>query len=536
MAYRATRAYIEAFISALSNRTDIEFIEGDGFGVNLKTKQFKYDPIVLQQATIDEVKGILIHEIGHLNYTQDVSKKDESKEYKKYPCLSDLYNACEDVRIEHLMIQEFGSFADGPIGESRLYAAYGNWEKVRKGISSKMPGYKAFGAVLMTDLIDRAPYPLEYITGSKKYIPFYGDISDYSEATVDMMMDFHSDDMKESSLSVYFDRIKDRSILVKMIDECKNTKEVMNLVDKEIVPHIIDLLEQQEEHNKKVGALAKALHGAMKEIKKQKGKPGKPNPEDEEFKDAGSLLDDLIKGSITGKKYRKAVLPSDMELDRLFKMHIRTLSKHLSSILEERTTMKYAGAYKRGKLLPRNVYKARTSEPRMYSKRKHFDTPFYEVSFIMDESGSMGAGERYENIYTAGFVINKAVQALKFKINYVSFDDLVKDHASFDKMRDFRGGGNDENKVLRHIAKKLDYSNEQIIFLLTDGGVSSDNSPTPMLTEFKKKGVNVIPIGISIPTDQEAEFKKWYPDSVLVKGMDDLVKAMADYLKTIIHR
>src|SRR3990167_8544613 len=101
--YRATRSYIEAFVSAISNRSDIKFVEGNSFGVNLKEKKFMYDPVLLQQATVDEVKGILIHEVGHLNYTSITDEK-ESAEYKKYPILATLYNAIEDMRIEHLIM------------------------------------------------------------------------------------------------------------------------------------------------------------------------------------------------------------------------------------------------------------------------------------------------------------------------------------------------------------------------------------------------------------------------------------------------
>jgi hypothetical protein len=345
--------------------------------------------------------------------------------------------------------------------------------------------------------------------------------------------------MKEANLGVYLNKLNSFEWFIEQIDKCSNTIEVMKLADKYIVPHIRDLLEEQEEQDKATGKMAKALHGAMKalgKMKKEEGGASGKKEGGEDFRGSDSLLDDLIKGSKTGIKDREAKIPSDGELKAVFSMQIRTLTKHLGSILEERTTIKYSGAYKRGKLLPRNVYKARTNEPRMYSKRRNFDTPHYEVSFILDESGSMGRGERYENVYTAGFVINKAVQALKFKINYVSFDGEVRDHEEYSSMRDFHGGGNDENQVLRHIEKRLDYKNDQIIFLLTDGGVESDNSPTPMLKKFKKLGVHVIPIGISIPESQEREFKRWYPESVLIKSMDQLVKAMADYLKTIIHR
>lgn len=546
MAYRATRAYIEAFVSALSSRSDITFVEGNQWGVNLKEKKFMYDPVLLQSATIDEVKGILIHEVGHLNYTQDVPKNKESEWFNKYPSISMLYNAFEDIRIEHLMIQEYRSFADGPIAETRFYASLNNYEHVIANKHQGMRGFPAFAGTLMTGLTYYDQRPLVNLSGDGSWLPLYDYISSYSRETYNRMVKYKAPDMKAANLQVYFKKIRNLQEFIPMIDKCENTLEVMQLVDKEIVPQIEDLLKEEEKQRKAGQAMAEALHGAMKKMMgngKGKGKPKKGEGKDGRsefakngFKGERSLLDDLIKGSVTGSKVRVATPLEDSELLLLNRMNIYALTKHLKSILEERTTIKYAGAYKRGKLLPRNVYKARTNEPRMYSKRKHFDTVMYEVSFLMDESGSMGSGSRYEDIYQAGFVINQAVKNLKFKVNYVGFDDIPKDYKTFEKMRDYRGGGNDEDRVLKHIEKKLDYNNDQIIFLLTDGGVAPSNSPTEMLAKFKKQGVHVIPIGINIPPEQEKEFKRWYPESVLIKNMDSLVVTMAGFLKRIIHR
>lgn len=103
-------------------------------------------------------------------------------------------------------------------------------------------------------------------------------------------------------------------------------------------------------------------------------------------------------------------------------------------------------------------------------------------------------------------------------------------------MRELRAGGNDEDKALTKVEKIIDYNNEQILFIITDGGVEDSNSPTPMLQKFKKLGVNVIPLGVNLEEYQAAEFKKWYPESLLVKDMDQLAKAMSDFMKKIIHR
>lgn len=168
--YKATRAYIESLVSALSERTDIKFIEGDRFGTNLEDKIFMYDPIVLQTATIGEVKGILIHEVGHLKYTQYIETPSEY--HKKYPCLMDLYNILEDFRIEHLMVRDFRDFASYPISESIYYASENNYIMIEKGIPPNITGYVSFCEALMSKLVYRDIYPLTNFGSGKRY-PLY---------------------------------------------------------------------------------------------------------------------------------------------------------------------------------------------------------------------------------------------------------------------------------------------------------------------------------------------------------------------------
>ena len=353
--YRATRAYIEAFVSALSNRTDITFIEGGSFGVNLKDKEFMYDPVLLQEASINEVKGILIHEVGHLNFTQDIPKSKQSEWFKKYPALSSLYNAFEDIRIEHLMIQEYRSFADGPIGETRFYASLKNYEHVMNGDHKGMRGYMAFVGALMTGLTCYDYRPLEYLTGGYDQLPLYSYIRDYSGETFNIIITYHAPDMKDKmTLHNYFQKLPDLRTFLPKIDKCKTTLDIMNLVDREVAPHIEDLLKEEEKQRKAGKAMAEALHGAMKKMmgkgtgKKSEEKEGEGEATGsfakEGFKGERSLLDDLIKGSVTGTKTRHAEPLADDEILLLNKMNIYALTKHLKSILEERTTMKYAGA------------------------------------------------------------------------------------------------------------------------------------------------------------------------------------------------
>lgn len=518
--YLATRSYIESLVGALTQQTNIEFRESDRFGVDVKDKIFYYDPILLKRMTIDEVKGILIHEVGHLNYTNNITKK--SKEYKKYPHLASLYNAFEDIRIEHLMVRDLRDFALYPISHTNLWASADNADKINnQGYLKKVDPYNRFVGLMSSKLVYYDSNPLINLSEKDLIYPYAEDTEWY--------MDNYIEDMAKE-FNKYLRKIKAMSTLIKLVDACKNTDEVMEMVDREIVPHIRELLEKHK-------APPQEIHGAIGKGKGKKRKGGGKKSK-KTFTTAHSIIERLIEGSTTGTKILDPKIPTDGELKQLFKMQSLVLAKHLGSILEEHTTIKYNGAYKRGKLIPRNVYKVRTQEKRLYSRRNNPDTPQYEVTFIVDESGSMqyNEGKRYADAYVSAFIINEACEKLRFKINYVSFDDQVRHHTKISGMRNMAGGGNNENKVLIDVSRKINLDNPNIIFLITDGGVAESNSPTPMLEWFKKREVNVIPLGVGIDQHQQKEFRKWYPTSVIAEDMDDLVTAMAKFLKTIIHR
>lgn len=526
--FHTSRAYIETFISALSNRTDIKFVESNEFGVDLKNKIFKYDPIELQQMTISEVKGVLLHELGHLNYSTHIEDDERSDEFKKYPHLASLYNAFEDIRIEHLMIKEFRDFALYPIANARLWAVSDNYFRMQEGVLATMSPYNIFCGTMATLFVSEDALPLRNITtGYGPTMPFFNDIQRYGIACANILF---------NSVGKYVNKLKPVETLVRMADQCKNTHDIMRLVDTEIVPHIRELLEQEAQS----GIKPEPLHGSEGEGEKKDDKDGegeqegKGGKEGEKLTTSHNLRQQILRAGLKGGKMIDQDLPSEKDIKAIFFQQIHVLAKYLASILEEKTTLKYQGSYKRGKLIPRNVYKVKTKERRLYSKRNHPDNPQYEVTFLIDESGSMKKS-LFKEAYIAATVIDFACKKLGFKTNYIGFDEQVYTYKSLP--RKIHSGGTRLDLPLKLIKTKIDPNNDNLIFILTDGDIATgEYSPKKHLQALEKIGATIVPIGMGLGSEERTRFKNNLPNAVFANEMTELIKAMAKFLKGVIHR
>lgn len=526
--YRATRAYIEAFVSALSARTDLEFIEGNKFGVNLKDKQFMYDPILLQQMSIDEVKGVLLHEVGHLNYSEHITTKD-SKEFAKYPHLSTLYNAMEDMRIEHRIIKEFQTFALFPIADSRLYATESNFYNLKSGHIDNIPPYYAFIGMLYSYLLYDDERPLRNLEPyPRTYMPWQNLISEYSLQFGNSLAPLLPE--KIGARFTYPQHLRD---LMQKIDKCSREKELVHVVDTEIVPYIRELLDEEK-------GRAEAMHGAEEFVKAAVEAMADAASQAEQAYDklqtTHTQLRNIIErggGGPRGRKTEENEIPPEEEIHALFGLASYNIQRYLGSIIEEKKATRYTGAHKRGKLLARNVYKALTKERRMYSKRINPNVPDAEVTFCIDESGSMD-GALYRNAYIAADIINRACENLKFKIHYFGFESTTHVYQKMTDLRESHSGGTNMKTALRKIDKTIDRNNINIIFFLTDGEPNPSDEPTEFVEKFKKEGVHLVAIGMGLGSG--LQFRKYFPKGILAESIEDLVKKMSQELKSIIHR
>ena len=121
---------------------------------------------------------------------------------------------------------------------------------------------------------------------------------------------------------------------------------------------------------------------------------------------------------------------------------------------------------------------------------------------------------------------------LKFKINNVLFDNLVSTE-SLSKYRTIRGGGTDDLLAFEHIKPMLNLTEQNIVFVLTDG---VGKNPTEITSELIRKGVIIVGVGIGL-SEQEVEFlKAHYVNSISVPDTEALPQVMINQLSNLIHR
>ena len=107
---KANRQYIEALTSGLAEGSDIKFKEGDRWCVDISKKTLHYNQRELNNWPIETVKGLILHETGHLKYT--TIDEEQSDIYKAHPeAMQLIHNVLEDARIEQELTDEYGDFA-----------------------------------------------------------------------------------------------------------------------------------------------------------------------------------------------------------------------------------------------------------------------------------------------------------------------------------------------------------------------------------------------------------------------------------------
>jgi len=108
----ANRDYIEIVVSSLSQETGIKTEQGKNWAFDVKNRVLIYDPLDLISRPFYEVRGLILHEMGHVMYTEEA---EPTQLFKDKPRIQEVYNALEDKRIEYLLKSKFGGLAQDSI-------------------------------------------------------------------------------------------------------------------------------------------------------------------------------------------------------------------------------------------------------------------------------------------------------------------------------------------------------------------------------------------------------------------------------------
>lgn len=485
---KATRNYIEAITTAIAKDEKITFKEGKGWATDIKNRVLHYPPNDLLQHDIDAVKGFIIHETGHINFTTETPNPI----LKKHPSINQVYNVLEDLRIENEQIKKYGDFASEPL---KTINSMGLLSKIENDGEN----------------LKQAPELMQYLHELQGYIiPEALELNaTMSMHTVYDLQDKMGHITGEKIHKKVIDTLKNAmgtSNLVDMIKNCRNTEQIKDLAHKYILPYIEDLLDEADKQPDKLKGL---------EPTKTYGVGYQPP-----------------------KLYRSKSIPTDNELKALLSPYINTLQRRLVDILKEKSATKWNGNHKQGKLLSKNAYKVLTNDTRIFSKKNNPDKPDYTVTIILDESGSMVRGTKHPNTYISAYLLEQTCKKMGFKVNLIKMDSYPTVIKNLSDYRTIRAGGNSEMRALQEARDMLNKTDDNIVFLLTDGlACDNKNSIKQIIRDLENKyNTTLLAIGIALPSQDIEEMKQVYPNNIQAENPETLPTVMINAMRRLIAR
>ena len=478
---KANRKYIETLTESLAKKEGITFKEGSGWSVNVQDKCLTYDLNTFQDLDYLKARGLILHETGHIKFTEMV---EPSELAKKNPALQDVYNAIEDLRVEKNMVDGYGDFASEGLASIYKLIFPNNTQALKEGEIDTL-------REILLGIISF------YNCQETNYSKFFS----LNEITRDYWQ-LISQNAREK-----IDKIYNEAQVAVEIKNLPNFEGLRDFIDEKIYPIL------------------------KEEIESQNNKP--PNPENTAQKIIGEkrgrgLCKDEGKGE-------NEIIPQEDELNSLLNPYISTLASKLKSILAEKKAIKYSGNYLKGKLLSKNAYKVLTGEDRIFSKRRNPDSPDYEITFVLDASGSMSNDGKQVQAFIGTFLLSETMRRLGFNSRLIRYSDKVKTIDSLEGYREEASGGNRDEEALEYVLSKMNKDKDNIIFLLTDGGACQD--PRKIVAKIKEEKITFVPVGIGLDRQDKDYFDNYYPENqVIVKNPEDLPKTLVQVLSKIIHR
>lgn len=493
---KATRGYIDAVAGGLSLETGVTLTAGTGWFTDIESKTVTYVTRDLLDRDISLIKGLLLHEIAHVNHTGSV-KQQETTLQKKYPqAMQEVYNAFEDVRIDKKNVTQYGDFAAQANEGVTLIAAEGVNHMPQKALDSLNSLQRILGATM-------------YDEAKAQAYSYYGEMA--AQKVRNRFLRSMTGD--ERSAYEVVTRFRDKA------RACSDVNTLKELIDREVYPHLKDYIteaEKQEQAARKAGKeLGKALTKHM--LKKHKDHDN-PTPSRTEEAPEAPLLS----------------LPTRTESEGLLAPYINTLSRKFNEILTHNKATRVTGNRLTGSLISKNAYKVLTGEERIFSRKETPNVPDYVVTIVLDESGSMASYNRFEYTYLTAVMLEEICKRLKLTTNIIIYDGQVRRAETVEEYRAFHGGDNNDADAMKEVLKTTHAHNKNLVFVLTDGGVEQD--PRPYIAEIKKRGYTFVSIGVGLSGVMLDKLREYYGHSVEAANVEALPAIMVRELKRVIRR
>jgi uncharacterized protein with von Willebrand factor type A (vWA) domain len=572
---------INSRLEGLINSTvdsNIKLEKGDKWAYNTKTKTIIY-PVDgddgVKQLPSEVFIGVLLHEVGHAKYTQDINLDvipDPKKDYAL------LLNCLEDVRVERQLMNRY----PGTYDNLRELQTHSDKYYDEETLKTQFPPH----INLLLNII-RGEWGEETHFTNENVEKFFNDNYDLIQEAVS------KDTSKE--LQEYIDEVLWKKF-VKLIppkkedDKKKDDKKEDDKKEegegeggegsggegsgdgdgKENEKE----KKKQELINKAINKddITKALKGEDKKRTKKKASAKSLMAKMSKKPEKSEDVQDLAKSDLLKEAKERAGDRRIMSYEEMYgyiKDYLRYFSSKLDSILIDNNLKRFGGAYKSGKLNKKLLYKWKCNNTRLFSRpvlRKHKK---YSICLLVDESGSM-YGSNIRETSKAVVLLSEVLNKIGIPFEVSGFNGTNRVYKNYDEPYNWKIKRNLEAfqiEVHSYEAKdnndgfSVNWANhrlqqregEKIMLVLSDGSPVNSWDQIPLedqrrlpstlrkyndfdlKTEIRKVQKNAVIIGVGLGGDGVC-VEKFYTQHVVCNDVTNISKVLLGVLNKQIKR
>lgn len=491
--------YIEIMAAALSQKTGVKIKPGQQWRADVKNNVLEYNAREIKNLDFDISKGLLLHELGHIKFTDDAGEQTELE--KKYPeATHEIANALEDLRITRLLNDEYGEFSRIPLQNIDEYYTRINIAHARE--FSQLPKLSQYLTLAMLDHESEQNHGIAGLVGYNA--------GQLRTDGPDNPLQLNADVIKRYNENCY--KIEDD---VSRAVYSGDVSEVKKIINESIAGPIMDFIE---------------------EFEKQAG--DKKQQRQQATQKARDIIDAMQKGQTPQKLGQSLQHSKIIEKERAafeYGPIARTLGHRLTDILEERRATHYAGNRPTGKLLSKNVFKIPLNDKNIFSRKLENLPDRYAFYFLIDASGSMAANNQAYNASIAAYILDIATKENKLPGYLIVFNDEAR---KIKEVREYYPGGGTYDGAAFEIAYN-DFKNypgyEKIVIVLTDGQTYKPPERAELITKIQKDRGIIIGIGIGRGISEEI-LQENYPAYINIQNPEELPGEFVKLLNRLITR
>lgn len=493
---------VKQLIKTISGK-DLKLAQANGWGAD--KDYFYYNPQDLQDATDDEVLGLIFHQLARELF---LDEKLLTRTQKADPEYKHLLYALEDSRVDRPMVDKYNG-ADYYLGTV--------WESLKKENNKPRPeknyGWDELGnEVYKTD----NPIPAEEFNYNISVLA--NKQSDYSGYDTAQLAEFTK---AIPHIEAYLNSPS-------MAEALKHYPAIKKHYPKPNSQEQERMDSRQEGMGMGDQEKSQARRNAQSKERAEKGKDMEAQTESLAGKDEQEKLQNF--------DYARYI-----NTQTAHQQTINALHKLLASILLDNDTKRYLGRQKRGKIDSKSLHKLVTQDSyRIFKRERERQNKQYAFTILIDQSGSMN-GQRIDNAFAGAVILAEVFGKLRIPFSIVGFDTSIRTYKNFFSnprkeviggIHNAVGGGTNDRMAIekmRELNATLPPKYSRSLFVLTDGDGQWSDTQELVNDMTTKDKIKVFGLGLGYV--HEESMKRTYPKYAVCQDVTELPNTLIELVR-----